>query len=229
MEYQIKGQTVPIVEFTLNKNESLYTQSGAMIYQTNDIVMQTNARGGVLASLGRAFAGESLFVVNYTATNDNQKIAFAPTVPGNIIPIDLSTMPQGLMLQKNAFLCAEQTVNTKVAFTKRLSAGLFGGEGFILQHATGSGKLFLEVDGDAIEYILKPGEVLKVDTGNIVAFSPTISYDVEMVSGFSNALFGGEGLFNTKLVGPGRVIIQSQNFREFASRIIPYMPSNRSN
>ena len=225
MEYQIKGQTVPVVEFTLNRNESLYTQSGGMVYQSNDIQMQTNARGGVLASIGRAFSGESIFMANYTATNDNQKIAFAASVPGSIIPVDLSTLPQGIILQKGAFLCAEQTVTTKVAFTKRFSAGLFGGEGFVLQHAQGSGKLFIEVDGDAMEFILQPGEVLKVDTGNVVAFSPTVSYEVEMVHGLGNILFGGEGLFHTKLVGPGKVIVQSQNFREFANRIIPYIPT----
>ena len=229
MEYQIKGQTVPVVEITLNRGESMYTQSGGMAYQTNDIQMQTNARGGVLASLGRAFTGESIFMANYTATNDNQRIGFASTVPGTIIPVDLSTLPQGMILQKKAFLCAEQTVNTKVAFTKKLTAGLFGGEGFILQHAFGTGKLFLEVDGDAMEFILQPGEVLKVDTGNVVAFSPTVSYEIEMVHGFGNILFGGEGLFHTKLVGPGKVIVQSQNFREFANKIIPYIPSNRGN
>ena len=229
MEYQIKGQTVPTVEFTLNRNESLYTQSGGMVYQSSDIQMQTNARGGVLASIGRAFTGESIFMVNYTATNDNQKIAFATSVPGSIIPIDLSTLSQGIMIQKKAFLCAEQTVNTQVAFTKRLSAGFFGGEGFILQHAQGSGKLFIEVDGDAIEFVLKPGEVLKVDTGNVVAFSPTVSYEIEMVNGLGNILFGGEGLFHTKLVGPGKVIVQTQNFREFTNKIIPYLPTNKEN
>lgn len=229
MEYLIKGQTVPTVEFTLNRNESLYTQSGGMVYQSNDIQMQTNARGGVLASIGRAFTGESIFMVNYTATNDNQKIAFATSVPGSIIPIDLSTLSQGIMIQKKAFLCAEQTVNTQVAFTKRLSAGFFGGEGFILQHAQGSGKLFIEVDGDAIEFVLKPGEVLKVDTGNVVAFSPTVSYEIEMVNGLGNILFGGEGLFHTKLVGPGKVIVQTQNFREFTNKIIPYLPTNKEN
>lgn len=229
MEYKIVGQTVPVVEVTLNRNESVYTQSGAMAYQTNEIVMQTNARGGVLASLGRAFTGESMFMANYTAANDNQMVAFASTVPGNIVPVNLSSMPTGLMIQKNAFLCAEQTVNTKVAFTKRFGAGLFGGEGFILQKAEGTGMLFMEVDGDAIERVLQPGEVLKVDTGNVVAFEPSVSYEIETIKGLGNIFLGGEGLFLTKLVGPGKVIIQSQNFRDFANRLIPYMPSSRSN
>ena len=228
MEYKIKGQTLHAVEITLNKNESVYTQSGAMIYLTKGIELHTNARGGVLASIGRALSGESLFIANYTATEDNQKVAFAATVPGSIVPVELSSLPEGLILQKQAFLCAEQTVNTKISFTKRLSTGLFGGEGFILQHATGNGKLFMEVDGDAIEFDLKPGETLKVDTGNVVAFTPSISYKIEMVQGFGNILFGGEGLFLTKLVGPGKVIVQTQNFRDFTNRIIPYIPTSNN-
>lgn len=229
MEYKIVGQTVPVVEINLNTNESIYTQSGAMAYQTNDITMNTNARGGVLQSIGRMFTGESMFMANYTATKDNQTIAFASTVPGTIIPVNLSNMPYGLMIQKNAFLCAQQTVNTSVAFTKRLSSGLFGGEGFILQKVEGTGMLFMEVDGDAIEKNLQPGEVLKVDTGNVVAFEPSVSYGIETISGLGNIFLGGEGLFITKLVGPGKVIIQSQNFSDFANRIIPYMPSSRNN
>lgn len=229
MEYKILGQTVPVVEISLNNSESVYTQSGAMAYQTNDIEMRTNARGGVLESIGRMFSGESMFMANYTATKDNQTIAFASTVPGTIIPVNLTNMPYGLMIQKSAFLCAQQTVNTKVAFTKRFSAGLFGGEGFILQKAEGTGLLFMEIDGDAIEKNLQPGEVLKVDTGNVVAFEPTVSYGIETISGASNIFLGGEGLFITKLVGPGKVIIQSQNFKDFANRLIPYMPTNRNN
>ena len=227
MDYKIIGQTVPVVEMTLNAGESVYTQSGGMAYQTEGIEMKTNARGGVMKSLGRMFSGESIFMANYTAQKDGAVVAFASTVPGNIIPIDLSTMPAGMMLQKGAFLCAEQNVNTSVAFSKRFSAGLFGGEGFILQKATGNGKLFIEIDGDSIEKQLAPGEVLKVDTGNVVAFEPSVSYEIETVKGLGNIFLGGEGLFLTKLVGPGRVILQSQNFKDFAGRLIPYMPASK--
>ena len=228
MDYKIIGQTVPVVEMTLNAGESVYTQSGGMAYQTEGIEMKTNARGGVMKSLGRMFSGESIFMANYTAQKDGAVVAFASTVPGNIIPIDLSTMPAGMMLQKGAFLCAEQNVNTSVAFSKRFSAGLFGGEGFILQKAEGNGKLFIEIDGDSIEKQLAPGEVLKVDTGNVVAFEPSVSYEIETVKGLGNIFLGGEGLFLTKLVGPGRVILQSQNFKDFAGRLIPYMPASKS-
>lgn len=228
MDYKIIGQTVPVVEMTLNAGESVYTQSGGMAYQTEGIEMNTNARGGVMKSLGRMFAGESIFMANYTATKEGAKVAFASTVPGSVIPIDLSQYSGGYILQKGAFLCAEQNVNTSIAFNKKISAGLFGGEGFILQKATGNGKVFLEVDGDAIEKELAAGEVLKVDTGNVVAFEPSVSYEIERIKGLGNIFLGGEGLFLTRLVGPGRVILQSQNIKDFAGRIIPYIPT-RSN
>ena len=229
MEYKIIGQTVPVVEIKLNQNESVYTQSGAMAYQTNNIEMNTNARGGVMKSLGRMFVGESIFMANYTSRGTNEIVAFASTGPGMIIPVDLRNIPGGLLIQKNSFLCAQQSVNTKVAFTKRFGAGLFGGEGFILQKAEGDGILFLEIDGDVIEKQLQPGEILKVDTGNIVAFENSVSYEIEIVKGFGNILLGGEGLFLTKLVGPGKIILQSQNFKDFANRLVSYMPKNNSN
>lgn len=229
MEHKIIGQTVPVVEITLNAGESVYTQSGGMAYQTEGIEMNTNARGGIMKSLGRMFAGESIFMANYTAQRDGAMVAFASTVPGNIISVDLSKMSQGLIFQKGAFLCAENSIETKITFNKKLSSGFFGGEGFILQHAQGNGKLFLEIDGDAIYKDLAPGEVLKVDTGNVVAFQPTVSYEVETVKGLGNIFLGGEGLFLTRLVGPGKVILQSQNFKDFAGRLIPYMPTSNNN
>lgn len=225
MNYKIIGKTVPILEMELNKGEKVYTQSGAMAYQTEGISMNTNARGGVMKSLGRMFAGESIFMANYTAEKDGVKVAFASTVPGEVIPVNLDELTNGMILQKGAFLCAEDSVQTEITLTKRFSAGLFGGEGFILQKASGKGMLFLEVDGDKIEKELAPGEVLKVDSGNVVAFEPSVKYEIETVKGLGNILVGGEGLFLTKLVGPGKVILQSQNIRDFATRLIPYMPA----
>jgi len=225
MNYKIIGQTVPVVEMTLNKGETVYTQSGGMAYQTEGISMSTNARGGLMKGIGRMFAGESMFMANYTAEKDGAMVAFATTVPGTVIPVDLSSKTGGFTMQKGAFLCAENSVNTSVAFTKKFTAGLFGGEGFILQKAEGSGMLFLEVDGDAIEKELAPGEILKVDTGNVVAFDSTVSYEIETVKGLGNIFLGGEGLFLTRLVGPGKVILQSQNFKDFAGRVIGFMPT----
>ena len=227
MDYKIIGQTVPVVEVTLNKGESMYTQSGAMTYQTDGIQMKTNARGGILKSIGRVFAGESMFMTNYTAQKDGAIVAFATTVPGNVVPFDLSKYPNGLTFQTDSFLCAQDNVQTSITFSKRFSSGLFGGEGFILQKAVGNGMLFLEVDGDPIVKELAEGEILKVDTGNVVAFSPSVSYKVETVKGFGNIFLGGEGLFLTKLVGPGKVILQSQNFGDFAGRILNLIPKNK--
>ena len=225
MKYNILGEIVPVVEVTLNKGESMYTQSGGMAYQTDGIEMKTNARGGIMKSLGRVFSGESIFMANYVAKKDGAIVAFATTVPGNIKVVDLTMMPNGINLQKGAFLCAEDSIETSVTFTKKISAGLVGGEGFILQKAKGKGMLFLEIDGDPIEKELMPGEVLKVDTGNVVAFEDTVSYEIEMVKGLGNIFLGGEGLFLTKLVGPGKVILQSQNFGDFVGRIIPRLPN----
>ena len=216
MRYEIVGKTVPSVEFTLNNGESIYSQSGGMIWQTEGINMATNARGGVMKSLGRMFTGESIFMNTYTSAT-----------PGDIMPINMNENPQGFFMQKRAFLCAEPNVEVSVAFTKRFSAGLFGGEGFILQKATGNGMLFLEVDGDAIVRELAPGEVLKVDTGDVVGFESTVSYEVETIKGLGNIFLGGEGLFLTRLVGPGKVILQTQNFVDFSSRILSMMPKNK--
>lgn len=226
MKYEIVGKTVPAVEVTLNRGESMYSQKGGMAWQSEGMTMSTNARGGVMKSIGRMFAGESLFMNTYTSNVDGGKVAFATTVPGDIIPINV-TEHNGFTIQKYSFLCAEPGVEMSITLTKRFSAGLFGGEGFILQKAQGNGMLFLEVDGDPIEKELAPGEVLKVDTGNVVGFESTVKYEIETVKGLGNIFFGGEGLFLTKLTGPGKVIIQTQNFGDFAGRILSMMPTKR--
>ena len=227
MKYEILGKTVPVVEVTLNQGETMFTQSGGMSWQTQGIKMSTNARGGVMKSLGRIFTGESIFMNSYTAERDNAKISFATTVPGDIMPINMSKTPNGLILQKGAFLCAENDIELKVKFTKRFSAGLFGGEGFILQEAKGRGMLFIEIDGDPIIKELEVGEILKVDTGNVVAFEPSVEYEIETIKGLGNIFLGGEGLFLTRLTGPGKVILQSQNFADFAGRIASLIPTGK--
>lgn len=188
------------------------------------VTMDSNMKGGLGKSIGRMFSGESLFMATYRAERAGSMVAFASTVAGEVLPIDVGA-GGGMICQKGAFLCAQETVNLSVAFTKKLSAGLFGGEGFILQNISGTGMVFLEIDGNKVEKNLAPGEVLKVDTGNVVAFEKTVNYEIEMVKGLKNIVMGGEGLFLTKLTGPGRVILQTQNFNEFAGRIIRLVPS----
>ena len=225
MRYQVIGDTMPAVEVTFDQaGESMYTQSGGMAWMSEGVVMDSNMRGGLGKSIGRMFSGESIFMATYKAERPGAMIAFASTVAGEVLPIDIGACG-GLIAQKGAFLCAENTVELSVAFTKKLSAGLFGGEGFILQDIHGTGTAFLEIDGNKVEKVLAPGEVLKVDTGNVVAFEKTVNYEIETVKGLKNIFFGGEGLFLTKLTGPGRVILQTQNFNEFAGRIISMIPS----
>jgi len=225
MNYKIIGSTIPAVEVELNRGEAMFTQSGGMSWQSDGIEMSTNTRGGVLKGIGRMFAGESMFMAHYRALRDHATIAFASTVPGSIVPIEVGSA-NGLILQKGAFLCAEDSVHLETIFTKKFTSGFFGGEGFVLQRLTGSGKAFLEIDGDIVQKELKPGEVIKVDTGNVAAFTPNVSYEIETVKGMGNILFGGEGLFLTKLTGPGKVILQTMNFADFAGRIAARIPSN---
>ena len=225
MQYKLVGNTMPAVEVMFDApGESMYTQSGGMAWMTEGLKMDTNTKGGLLKGVGRMFAGESLFMATYTAEQAGARIAFASTVAGEVLPINIGETG-GFICQKGAFLCAEPTVDLSVAFTKRFSSGFFGGEGFILQDITGKGMVFLEIDGDKVIKELAPGEVIKVDTGNVVGFEKTITYEIETVKGLKNIFLGGEGLFLTRLVGPGKVILQTQNFNDFAGRIASRIPS----
>lgn len=224
MRYQVIGDTMPAVEVVFDRpGETMYTQSGGMAWMSEGVSMDSNMRGGLGKSIGRMFSGESLFMATYKAERPGAMIAFASTVAGEVLPIDIGACG-GMICQKGAFLCAEETVNLSVALTKKLSAGFFGGEGFILQDISGRGMVFLEIDGNKVEKQLAPGEVIKVDTGNVVAFEKSVKYEVETVKGIKNIFFGGEGLFLTKLTGPGRVVLQTQNFNEFAGRIARLIP-----
>lgn len=225
MDYRILGDTLPAVEVRLQQGEAMYTQSGGMAWMSDGLTLDSNVKGGLMKGFGRMFSGESLFMATYTAAKSNCVIAFASTVPGKILPVDVSKM--NLVCQKGAFLCAQPTVELSTLFTKKLSAGFFGGEGFILQKLGGSGMAFLEVDGDVVEKTLAPGEVIKVDTGNIFAFEASVSYEIETIKGIKNMLFGGEGLFLTKLTGPGKIYIQTMNIAEFTGRIAQGIPSSK--
>lgn len=218
MEYKIIGTTVPAVELKLNRGESVYCQKGGMAWMSDTMQMQTNTQGGLFNGVARMISGESFFMNTYTAQEDNATIAFATTVPGSIVGLNVE---QGTYYaQKGSFLAAEQGVQLGATFTRRIAAGLFGGEGIILQSLTGRGTCFLEIDGDAVVRQLKPNEKLIVNTGNVLAFQESVTYNVEMVKGLGNMLFGGEGLFITTLTGPGKVIIQTMNLSEFRQAVV---------
>lgn len=225
MDYRIFGNILPAVEVRLQAGEAMYTQSGGMAWMSDGFKLESNVKGGLMKGLGRMFSGESLFLATYTAGRPDSIIAFASTVPGKILAVDIADT--SLICQKGAFLCAQPEVEISTVLTKKLSSGFFGGEGFILQSLHGSGMAFLEADGDVVERVLAPGEVIKVDTGNVLAFEPTVSYEIETVKGFKNILFGGEGLFLTRLTGPGKVYMQTMNIAEFTGRIAQGLPSSK--
>ena len=226
MKFRMVGTTVPAVEvFFEQVGEEMITQSGGMSWMSDGISMATDTNGGVLAGLGRMIAGESLFMTRYRAMKIGATIAFAATVPGSIVPVKMKDHPNGLVCQKGAFLCSQSSVNLEVIFSKKFSSGLFGGEGFILEKLSGNGTAFLEIDGDVVEKNLQPGEIIKVDTGNVVAFQNGMAYEIETVQGFKNVLFGGEGLFLTRITGPGKVILQTQNIKDFVGILSKYIPA----
>ncbi len=227
LKFNVFGGNLPAVSIRLNPGESIYTQSGGMVWMDAGISMTTNMQGGFMKGLGRMISGESLFMATYTSSAPNQEIAIASTFPGNIASIELKG--NSIIAQKSAFLCAQQSVTLSAFVTRSIGAGLFGGEGFVMQRITGYGHLFLEIDGSMVERTLAPGQVLKVDTGNVAAFEETVNYQAEMVKGFKNILFGGEGLFLTTLTGPGKVWLQTMTMPSFAKQLIPFLPKPSSN
>ena len=225
MKYELRGDTFPVVILTLEQGESIFTETGGMSWMSDGFEMKTNMEGGLFGGIARKLAGESLFMTTYTLNKTSGMIAFSSSFHGKIVTIHLDA-GESLICQKNAFLCAERSVKLEIHLKKKLGAGLFGGEGFILQKVTGPGWVFLEIDGEVVEYQLNPGEKMKVDTGHVAMFEPSVNFDIEMVKGFTNIVFGGEGLFLTTLKGPGKVWLQSMPIGNLASRIIPFIPSS---
>jgi len=221
IDYQIYGDDMQLVEIRLDKGEGVQAEAGAMLYMTDGIEMQTTTGGGLLKGLKRALAGESFFITTFhNKSKQKAAVAFSAPYPGKIIPLDLAEVGGEYLCQKDSFLCAASGIEIEVAFTKRLGAGLFGGEGFILQRLRGDGLAFVHAGGTIVERTLAAGESLRVDTGCLVAFAPTVTYDIQFVGGFKNALFGGEGLFLALLKGPGKVYLQSLPFSRLADRVM---------
>lgn len=218
IDYKIFGDDMQLVEVELDPGEGVRAEAGAMMYMDSGIEMQTSSGGGMFQGFKRMLTGESFFITTFLyAGKGKGHVAFAAPYPGKIIPLDLSN--GSMLCQKDAFLCAAQGIEIEVAFTKKIGAGLFGGEGFILQKLVGDGMAFVHAGGTIIERWLAVGEELRVDTGCLAAFSTTVDYDIQFIGGFKNALFGGEGLFLAKLTGPGCVYLQSLPFSRLADRI----------
>ena len=226
MEYQIVGDDLQALQITLKQNEELYAEAGSMLYMGQGIDLQSRMQGGILKGLARKFlAGESLFMSVFRSTTPSAKLALASPIAGKIIPIQLNG--NTVLAERNAFLCAVGNIDLSIAFTKRFGAGLFGGEGFILQKFTGTGLVFLNAGGNMIQFDLAPGEKLRVDTGCIVSLGEGVDYNIEFVGGFTNALFGGEGLFYATLTGPGHVTLQTLPFSRLANRIAAAIGTNK--
>ena len=227
MQYEIKGTPLPVVICNVGAGESMYTEKGGMSWMTPNMQMSTNAGGSFGKAMSRMFSGESMFQNIYTAQGAPGQIAFASSFPGEILAMDVS---QGAVIaQKSAFLAAEMSVNMSIHFQRKLGSGFFGGEGFIMQKLSGFGKAFIEIDGHAVEYDLRPGQSIVVDTGYLAAMSATCTMDIQSVRGVKNVLFGGEGLFNTVVTGPGKVLLQTMPINAVAGSIAPYIPSGGKN
>lgn len=224
MRYEIKGGNFPVAICQLDANESIMTEGGAMSWMSPNMSMQTSGNG-LGKMIGRIFSGEKMFQNKYTSVGTAGEIAFASSFPGDIMALDVSPNNE-YVIQKSAYLASEPGVELSVFFQKRVSSGFFGGEGFIMQRLSGNGTAFVEIDGSAVRYQLQPGQKIIVDTGHVVLMSATCSMDIQTVKGVKNVLFGGEGLFNTVVTGPGEVVLQTMPTVKLAQALMPYLPSN---
>ena len=224
MKYQILGDTLPVVVCELENGEKMITEGGGMSWMSPNMKMETTTNGGIGKAFGRMFSGEKIFQNIYTAQG-NGMIAFASSFPGSIKAFDIAP-GQEMIFQKSAFLAGESGVEMSVFFNKKLGAGLFGGEGFIMQRISGYGTVFAEFDGHVVEYELQPGQQIVVDTGHLAAMTATCSIDIQAVPGVKNMLLGGEGVFNTIISGPGHVWLQTMPISNVAGVLKPYFPSN---
>lgn len=239
IDYKIYGEELQFVEIELDPSETAIAESGAMMMMDDGIQMQTifgdgssqqptGLLGKLMSAGKRVLTGESLFMTTFTnVAQGKKKVSFAAPYTGKIIPIDLQQLGGTIIAQKDAFLCAAKGVSVGIHFQRRLGTGIFGGEGFIMEKLEGDGLAFMHAGGYVIEKQLQPGEVLKVDTGCIVAYTPTVDFDIEFVRGVKNWMFGGEGLFFARLQGPGHVWLQSLPISRLAGRIMAYGTYNR--
>ncbi|NDJ54826.1 MAG: TIGR00266 family protein [Chloroflexi bacterium] len=225
MKHRITGNTLQSLDIMLDKGEAVFTEVGGMAWYKGGFDMKTNIPGGVMGGLGRMLSGESLFLTTYTSQQDGSVVTFTPEAPGSIVARTLAD-GQSIIAQRDSFMVAQQGVALEMHFKRRIGAGLFGGEGFILQRITGPGVAFFEIDGEVREYELGSGERMRVDPGHIALFESTVSHDIEMVKGVTNVLFGGEGLFLATLTGPGKVWLQTMPLSNLVAKIASRIPSS---
>lgn len=225
LRYHIHGTVQQTVIVDLAPGQTIFSDAGGMSWMSGSVEMNTNSGGGVGGMLKRAFSGATLFVIDFTAPRAPGHVAFASDFPGKIIAMDLG-VNESVIMHKHAFVCAEKSVQLDISFTRKLGAGLIGGEGFILQKVTGPGIVFAELDGDAVEYNLKPGEMMKIEPGHVAMFEPSVTFDITRVQGIKNMLFGGEGIFLASLTGPGRIWLHSMTVSKIAHRIGESLPSS---
>lgn len=225
MRYDIRGEVLQTVDVWLDEGEQVFCESGGMCWMSPNIEMSTGADGGLLKSLGRMFSGESFFLNTFTCTEGEGLIAFCNEFPGKIVPWELGP-GESIICQKDAFMAAEKGVEMSVHFQKKLGAGFFGGEGFILQKLTGPGTVWLELAGEVTEYELKERQTLKLDQGHLGVMEPSVDFDLTRVKGVKNVLFGGEGLFLASVMGPGKVWLQSMPLANLAAKLHSRMPSD---
>ena len=224
MQYQILGEPLPVVICNVESGETMITERGSMSWMTPNMKMETTSNGGIGKALGRMFAGEAFFQNRYTAMGGPGQIAFASSFPGSIKTFQIAPGKE-MIVQKSAFLASDTGVQLSVFFQKKLGAGFFGGEGFIMQKLSGCGTAFIEIDGYAVEYNLAPGQSMIVDTGYLAAMDTTCTMDVQTVPGVKNMLFGGEGIFNTVITGPGKIMLQTMPVNGVAAAIRPFIGS----
>ncbi|MCH5199528.1 MAG: TIGR00266 family protein [Oscillospiraceae bacterium] len=225
MKYQILGETLPVVICELEPEEQMITEAGAMSWMSPNMQMETTTNGGIGKAIGRAFTGEKMFQNIYTARGGPGMIAYASSVPGSIRAFEISPGRE-MIFQKGAFLAGARDVTLEVHFRKKLGAGLFGGEGFLMQRISGNGVVFAEFDGHVVEYELRPGESIILDTGHLAAMSATCSIDIQSVAGAKNKFFGGEGFFNTVVTGPGHVWLQTMPISNLAGAVRQFIPTS---
>lgn len=224
MKYEIKGDTLPVVICHLEGGERMITERGSMSWMSPNMKMETSTNGGIGKAFGRMFSGEAMFQNIYTAQGGNGLIAFAASFPGSIRAFEIGP-GQEYIFQKKAFLAGEAGVALSVHFQKKVASGLFGGEGFILQKVSGCGTVFAEFDGHVVEYDLQPGQQIVIDSGYLAAMTASCQMDIQTVPGLKNMVFGGEGLFNTVITGPGHVWLQTMPISSVANAIRPYIPT----